>query len=108
MISVWMIVLALSLAFVIMVLIGLLARARSERDKEKKLRSRPDIVIADGVRDLIEAGDLQEAARVYRDFTGVDLFSAQAAVEEIAQELDLPTQQDEDDPPSQRGRQQRR
>lgn len=40
-----------------------------------------------GVRDLIAAGQLDEAVRVYAEFMGVDPYTAQAAVVDLAQAM---------------------
>lgn len=40
-----------------------------------------------GVRDLIAEGKLDEAAEVYAQFMGVDVYTARAAIEDMAEEL---------------------
>lgn len=40
-----------------------------------------------GVRDLIAEGKLEEAARVYAQFMGVDEYTARAAIEDMAEEF---------------------
>jgi ribosomal protein L7/L12 len=53
---------------------------------EKKKRPVNDLS-ADGVRDLIEEGKLDEAVDLYRRFAGVDQYTAQDAVEKLRQEM---------------------
>ena len=53
---------------------------------EKKKRPVNDLS-ADGVRDLIEEGKLDEAVDLYRRFAGVDQYTAQDAVEKLRKEM---------------------
>jgi len=57
-----------------------------DRVVEKKKRPVNDLS-ADGVRDLIEEGKLDEAVDLYRRFAGVDQYTAQDAVEKLRQEM---------------------
>lgn len=52
-------------------------------EAERKKRSPVNDLSDGGVRDLIEEGRIEEAVEVYRTFTGMDEFSARAAVERI-------------------------
>ena len=42
-----------------------------------------------GIRDLIQAGRLDEAVEIYQKFAGVDAYTARDAVDEIARDLHL-------------------
>lgn len=42
-----------------------------------------------GLRDLVSQGKLIEATDLYRQFTGVDLFTAQAVVDDLVREIRL-------------------
>ncbi|MBA3872343.1 MAG: hypothetical protein H0X30_24645 [Anaerolineae bacterium] len=42
-----------------------------------------------GIRDLIEAGRLDEAVEIYQKFAGVDAYTARDAVDEIARDIHL-------------------
>jgi hypothetical protein len=45
-----------------------------------------------GIRDLIEAGRLDEAVEIYQKFAGVDSYTARDAVDEIARDIHLGNQ----------------
>ena len=42
-----------------------------------------------GIRDLIQAGRLDEAVEIYQKFAGVDAYTARDAVDEIARDIHL-------------------
>lgn len=66
-------------------------RRQDEREadgKEKKIKH-GDIPADAGLRDLIAAGELQEAEELYQRFTGVDEFTARDAVADLAREIRL-------------------
>lgn len=56
--------------------------------KGKSPHSSVDIGDA-GIRDLIAAGNIEEAVNIYRQFAGVDKFSAQEAVEQLQRDMRL-------------------
>lgn len=58
----------------------------------KSLRKRRQVSVPDnaaGVRDMVARGKVDEAVRVYRQFTGVDQFTAREAVAVIEREQRL-------------------
>jgi hypothetical protein len=58
-------------------------------DVQKKKRPEVEAVPGEGVRNLIAEGRIDEAVDVYRDFMGVDKFTAEQAVLEMQRELRL-------------------
>lgn len=56
-------------------------------EAERKKRSPVNNLSDGGVRDLVEEGRIEEAIEIYRTFTGMDEYSARAAVERIRGEL---------------------
>jgi hypothetical protein len=56
----------------------------AKKKAPSRLMESPDA----GIRDLIQEGRLDEAAEIYRQFAGVDEYTARAAVETLQQELD--------------------
>jgi hypothetical protein len=54
-------------------------------DKPKRV---PQADLAAGIRDMLEAGQIDEAVEVYQKFTGVDQYTARDAVYAIAQGMD--------------------
>lgn len=72
------------LAYVMMRRTGSTPQAAASATPSKKRR--PQLALleqAGGLRELIEAGRDEEAAELYRQFAGVDLFSARDAVAEL-------------------------
>ena len=64
--------------------------AEPDRAKHKRMHALhrlSDDAQGAGVRDLIAEGKLDEAAAVYAQFMGVDAYTARAAIEDMAQEL---------------------
>jgi len=55
---------------------------------DKKKKAAYDMQDA-GIRDLIQAGRLDEAVEIYQKFAGVDAYTARDAVDEIARDLHL-------------------
>lgn len=64
------------------------ALAHPDEAALKKLRRAEDSFSDAGLRDLIAEGRLDEAAELYRQFAGVDEYTAREAVEEIARGMD--------------------
>lgn len=56
---------------------------------EDKPKHSPNVDLAAGIRDMLEAGQVDEAVEIYQKFTGVDQYSARDAVDEIQRELRL-------------------
>lgn len=78
-------IMTLTLAIVWAVYEVLRLTLRRNRDEQKgKSRALPDDA---GVRDLLAQGRSDEAVRLYQQFTGVDVFTAQEAVSEIQQNM---------------------
>jgi len=49
----------------------------------KKGRDPEDLPVGDGIRDLIAAGEVERAVEVYRQFAGVDEYTARQAIEAL-------------------------
>lgn len=52
-------------------------------------QKRRPMIQDDGVRNLVQQGDIDEAITVYQKFTGVDSYTARVAIEEMAREARL-------------------
>ncbi|MEO1162380.1 MAG: hypothetical protein AAFV98_01230 [Chloroflexota bacterium] len=88
----------LVLAFLVMgaIVVGRFFYSLSEkRAKKRKARKSGQLPADAGVRDLIAEGKLDQARDLYQQFTGVDMFTAQEAVEEMAREFRLTMIDDE-------------
>jgi ribosomal protein L7/L12 len=68
--------------------------AGGELDAKKK-RQKPPVDAAAGIRDLLHEGRRDEAVDLYAKFAGVDLYTAQDAVDEIEREMRLADAPDE-------------
>ena len=98
------------LALIVAVVLGLIITqgARTRRlsvvlDKSSRLldarkaRRPPSTELAAGIRDMLEAGQRDEAIEIYRKFTGVDQYTAQDAVDHIARQMTLSEAEDQGD-----------
>src|SRR5688572_1429251 len=63
----------------------------SQQNMKKKVKEQHQHISDAGVRDLITQGNFDEAVDLYRRFTGVDLFTAKTAVQDIQTEMRLGT-----------------
>lgn len=59
------------------------------RAKKRKARKHGQLPADAGVRELIAEGKLDEARELYQQFTGVDMFTAKEAIDEMAREFRL-------------------
>ncbi|MGJ3237415.1 MAG: hypothetical protein ACFE0Q_01790 [Anaerolineae bacterium] len=77
---------------IIVMFVFLLRRAlnRSSQEKAKKAK-RAQLPDADGLRELIMAEQIDEAVDLYQRFTGVDIFTAREAVQDMSREIRLGT-----------------
>jgi hypothetical protein len=66
-------------------------------DVPEKPKHTPSLELAAGIRDMLDEGRKSEAIEIYQKFTGVDQYTAQAAVEHIERELRLNDEPDEGD-----------
>lgn len=81
----------MSLFFIVMaVIMGVvfwtIMRHAPPPTKAKKQKGSYDSLDA-GLRDLVETGRLEEAAEIYRKFAGVDEYTAQDAIDQLAHEI---------------------
>ncbi len=63
----------------------------------EKPKHAPSLELAAGIRDMLDEGRKAEAIEIYQKFTGVDQYTAQAAVNQIERERRLSDQPDEGD-----------
>jgi hypothetical protein len=66
-----------------------------EDDVPEKPKHTPSLELAAGIRDMLDEGRKAEAIEIYQKFTGVDQYTAQAAVEQIEREMRLSDDPDE-------------
>ena len=76
--------LIITLAFAVWCLLFSVFVLRRQRSMMQSKGRQPESDIrADGIRDLVQAGDMERAIDAYQRFTGVDAFTARAAVETL-------------------------
>jgi hypothetical protein len=69
--------------------------AVDDDDGDEKPKHAPSLELAAGIRDMLDEGRKAEAIEIYQKFTGVDQYTAQAAVEQIEREMRLSDDPDE-------------
>jgi len=70
--------------------VELIIEHRDDLDQLAKAKGRllDELPVGDGVRHLIEDGEIERAVAAYRDFNGVDEFTARDAVEALRAQMD--------------------
>lgn len=63
--------------------------AEKRREKKKQKEKHGELPSDAGVRDLVAQGRIQQAVDLYRQFTGVDEFSARAVIDDMVREVRL-------------------
>lgn len=99
MLTFWLLAMALGITLILVIFFARFMegyrRALEHQGLTEKRRPRVDEDEAAGVRDLILRGQIDEAVDVYRAFTGVDLYTAQDRIAEMASQIRLGERYDE-------------